>query len=75
LALQDALEKQGVYTRVQSAIEMNQVCRAFLFVGAPSVIWKKGPRGDLCWGHGQSRISPLILPLRCAPWKFKQTSS
>src|SRR4051812_36573775 len=25
LALQDALEKQGVYTRVQSAIEMNQV--------------------------------------------------
>src|SRR5438034_7775646 len=25
LALQDALEKQGIYTRVQSAIEMNQV--------------------------------------------------
>src|SRR3974390_3225455 len=30
LALQDALEKQGVYTRVQSAIEMNQVAEPFI---------------------------------------------
>ena len=29
LALQDALEKQGVYTRVMSAIEMNQVAEPF----------------------------------------------
>ncbi|HEV3037158.1 MAG TPA: UMP kinase [Candidatus Angelobacter sp.] len=30
LALQDALEKQGVYTRVMSAIEMNQVAEPFI---------------------------------------------
>src|ERR1700744_1374798 len=30
LALQDALEKQQVYTRVQSAIEMNQVAEPFI---------------------------------------------
>src|SRR5450432_953399 len=30
LALQDALEKQGVWTRVMSAIEMNQVAKPFI---------------------------------------------
>ena len=30
LALQDALEKQNIYTRVQSAIEMNQVAEPFI---------------------------------------------
>jgi uridylate kinase len=30
LALQDALEKQGVYTRIMSAIEMNQVAEPFI---------------------------------------------
>src|SRR5207244_11874416 len=30
LALQDALEKQHVHTRVMSAIEMNQVCEPFI---------------------------------------------
>ncbi len=30
LALQDALEKQSVYTRVQTAIEMNQVAEPFI---------------------------------------------
>ena len=30
LALQDALEKHGVHTRVQSAIEMNQVAEPFI---------------------------------------------
>src|SRR5438105_13120425 len=30
LALQDALEKHGVYTRVQSAIEMKQVAEPFI---------------------------------------------
>ena len=30
LALQDALEKLGVHTRVQSAIEMHQVCEPFI---------------------------------------------
>src|ERR1700694_938051 len=30
LALQDALEKQGVYSRVQTAIEMNQVAEPFI---------------------------------------------
>src|SRR6201988_640752 len=30
LALQDALEKQGIHTRVQTAIEMNQVAEPFI---------------------------------------------
>src|ERR1700678_2014535 len=30
LALQDALEKQGVYTRVQSAIEMHEVAEPYI---------------------------------------------
>src|SRR6202049_2199696 len=30
LALQDALEKQSVFTRVQTAIEMNQVAEPFI---------------------------------------------
>jgi uridylate kinase len=30
LALQDALEKRGIYTRVMSAIEMNQVAEPFI---------------------------------------------
>src|SRR5205807_3898168 len=30
LALQDALEKQSIYTRVMSAIEMNQVAEPFI---------------------------------------------
>ncbi len=30
LALQDALEKQGIFTRVQTAIEMNQVAEPFI---------------------------------------------
>ena len=30
LALQDAMEKQGIHTRVQSAIEMNQVAEPFI---------------------------------------------
>lgn len=30
LALQDALEKHSVFTRVQSALEMNQVCEPFI---------------------------------------------
>src|SRR5947209_12586860 len=30
LALQDALEKQNIYTRVQTALEMNQVAEPFI---------------------------------------------
>src|ERR671931_1553221 len=30
MALQDALEKQGVFTRVQSAIKMEQICEAYI---------------------------------------------
>ena len=45
LALQDALEKQGVYTRVQSAIEMNQVAEPF--IRARHSASGKRARGDL----------------------------
>ncbi len=40
LALQDALEKQSVFTRVMSAIEMNQVASRSSGAG-PCGIWKK----------------------------------
>ena len=49
LALQDALEKQKVFTRVQSAIEMNQVAEP---ARDPSP--GEEARGDFCRRHGQS---------------------
>ncbi len=41
LALQSALERQGVPTRVQSAISMQSVCEA-IFAAAPSATWRRG---------------------------------
>jgi uridylate kinase len=41
LALQDALEKLGIVTRTQSAIEIHQVVR-LLSAGGQFAIWKKG---------------------------------
>ena len=47
LALQDALEKCEVQTRVMSAIEMNQVAEPYIRRRAIRHL-EKGPRGDLC---------------------------
>ena len=74
LALQDALEKQHVYTRVQSAIEMNQVAEPFIRHRARSGISKKA-----AWSY--SPAAPVIptfrriLQLHCALWKSRPTSS
>jgi len=64
LALQDALEKQGVYTRVQSAIEMNQVAEPFIRRRAA---WSSLPVAPAIL------TSPPIRPLPYAPWKSKPT--
>jgi uridylate kinase len=51
LALQDALEKEGVVTRTQSAIAI-QAMPNLIFDGAPSVIWRKGAWSSSLRGRG-----------------------
>ena len=53
MALQEALEKAGVNTRVQTAIEVKNVAEPFIRRRAVRHL-EKGPRGDFCGGHGQS---------------------
>ena len=57
LALQDALEKQNVYTRVQSAIEMNQVAEPFIRrrVGRDRRLGCAEPGGHLAEQPGSPR--------------------
>jgi len=71
LALQDALEKLGVHTRVQSAIEMHQVCEPFIRRRAVRHI-EKGRVVSLPPVRA-IRISRLTPPLHCAPWKSRLT--
>ena len=68
LALQDALEKQGVYTRVETAIEMNPGSRtrssdAGRFVIEGRVVIFAEAR--------EIYFSTDTAKLRCAPWKIK----
>ena len=53
LALQDALEKEGVFTRVLSAIEMKEVSEPFIRRRAMRHL-EKNRDGDFCGGHGES---------------------
>ena len=53
LALQDALEKEGVHTRVQSAIEMHQVAEPFIRRRAMRHL-EKGRVVIFARGHRQS---------------------
>ena len=71
LALQDALEKQGVYTRVQSAIEMNQVAEPFIRRRAMRHL-EKG-RVVIFAGGTAIRISPPTRRPRSAPWRSRPT--
>ena len=73
LALQDALEKCNVQTRVMSAIEMNQVAEPYIRREAPSGTSK---RGASSFSPPASEILtfPQILRLRYAPWRSRQTS-
>ena len=41
LALQDALERRGVVTRVQTAIQMTQIAEPYI-PGGPSATWRRG---------------------------------
>ena len=52
MAMQDALEKRGLATRVQSAIDMSADRRA-LYSPAGHPPPGKGPAGDLCRRHRQ----------------------
>ena len=53
IALQDALEKVGVFTRVLSAIEMREVAEPFIRRRAIRHL-EKTAGGDICGGHRQS---------------------
>ena len=71
LALQDALEKQGVYTRVQTAIEMNQVAEPFIRRRAIRHL-EKGRGGILPAGRA-ILISPPTQPPRYGQWRSRLT--
>ena len=71
LALQDALEKQHVYTRVQTAIEMNQVAEPFIPTRrVPFGIWKKGAWLFLL-GAREIHIFRPIPPRHCGRWRLR----
>jgi len=67
LALQDALEKQGVFTRVQSAIEMNQVAEPFIRRRAIRHL-EKGRVVIFAGGTGNPYFSTDTAP-RSVPWR------
>jgi len=69
LALQDALEKLGVPTRVQSAITMAQVAEAFIRRRAVRHL-EKG-RVSSSWRHG----NPIFPPPRGACGRMKSARS
>jgi len=71
LALQDALEKSGVNTRVQSAIEMHQVCEPFIRRRATRHL-KKGA-SSFSPPAPAILISPRTRLLPFAPWKSRPT--
>src|SRR6476646_10823454 len=56
LALQDALEKEGVFTRVLSAIEMHQICEPFIRRRAMRHL-EKGRVVIFCAGTGNPYFS------------------
>ena len=73
IALQDALEKQGVHTRVKSAIEMNQVAEPFIRRRAIRHL-EKG-RVVIFAGAPATLTFQPTPPPPCAPWKSRPTPS
>ena len=57
LAIQDAIEKQGIFCRVMSAIEMTKVCEASTSGGAPSGISKRAVTVIFAAGTGNPYFS------------------
>jgi uridylate kinase len=72
LALQDALEKQGIQTRVQTAISMHEVAEPYILRRACG-IWKKVGSLFLPPGPG-TPILPRIRRPSCVPRKFMRRS-
>ena len=71
LALQDAMEKNGVATRVQTAINMQQVAEPYI---ERSAIWKKAGSSSLVPVRA-ILISRRIRRQPCAPLKSKPMPS
>ena len=71
LALQDALEKQKVYTRVQTAIEMNQVAEPFIRRRAIRHL-EKGRVVIFAEEPATLTFRPTRQP-RCERWRLKLT--
>ena len=67
LAMQSALERQGMQTRVQSAIPMTTVCEPYIRRQAPCPPYGKRPGRDLRGRHRQSVFHDRYRRSRCAP--------
>ena len=70
LALQDALEKMGIFTRVMSAIEMNQIAEPYIRRRAVRHL-EKGRVVIFAAGTGQSLTSPRTRRRPCGPWRLR----
>jgi uridylate kinase len=72
LAVSDALNRQGVPTKVMTSIVMPQVAEPFTREGALARRW---PRAAWCCSAAarEIRSSPPIRPARCAPWRSART--
>ena len=73
LTLQDALEKQGVHTRVQSAITISEVAEPYISRRAMRHL-EKGRIVIFAAGTG-NRSSPPTPPRPCARWRCTRRSS
>ena len=73
LALQDALERADVFTRVLSAIEMQEVCEPFIRRRAMRHM-EKGRVPSSPPAPGTPTSPPTPRP-RCGPWRSRPRSS
>ena len=67
LALQDGMEKQGLDTRVQSAIDMQEVAEP-LYAGVPSGTWRRSASSSSP-PEPVTRISPPTRQQPCGHWR------
>ncbi len=71
LALQDFLQKEGIDTRVQTAITMGQVAEPYIPLRAVRHLEKGASSSSVpAWAF---RTSPPTPPLRSGPWKSGPT--
>ena len=73
LALQDALEKRGMQTRVQTAISMHEVAEPYILRRALRHL-EKGTGGHLCGRVPAIPISPPTRPRSCGPRRSMRRS-